>query len=353
VITLGGESKEGDVALKKASADLQALLRSAARLRGRPPELAEEAVRDARSWSAEEALDAKLIDLVVPSREALIEALDGREVVRPDGTRVTLALAGAPVVVHGMRWSENARNVVLHPTVLALLLSIAVLGIYVELTHPGLILPGAVGVIGLAVFLYGSSILPVRGFAALMLILGVLAFILEIKVTSYGLLGAAGTVLVALGLYLLFPRDIPGLAVPLMTLVPLVLVLVAALAAVTVLVARAHRAPVTTGREGLVGEEGESASTLDPEGTVLVHGEVWRARSPRPLPAGARVRVTGSRGLLLFVEPSGVPGGSASGVPDGSGSGVPDGSASGVSIGSASGVPDGSAVGPPVERRNG
>lgn len=306
----GGEQKEGDIALKKASADLRALIRSAARLRGRPADLAEQAVSEARSWSAEEAFEAKLIDLIVPGRDELIAALDGREVRRADGSTVRLALAGLPVLRHGTRWTEDAKNVLLHPTVLALMLSLAVLGIYIEMTNPGLILPGVAGVIGLLIFLYGTSVLPVRTFAAGLLALGVLAFILEIKVVSYGLLAITGTVLVALGLWLLFPSDVPGLAVPLMTIIPLIVLVVAVLGVVTFLVARAYRAPVTTGREGLVGEEGEVTSAIDPadlpgrEGTVALHGELWRARSSERILPGVRVRVVGSEGLLLYVEPA-------------------------------------------------
>lgn len=302
VITMGGENREGDIALKKASQDLQALLRSVSRMRGRPAELAELAVKDAKSWSAEEALDAKLIDLLAENRDDLLRKLDGRTIKRPDGTSVTLVLAGARVVGHSLMWQEDLKNVVLHPTIIALLLTIAVIGIYVEFTHPGLVLPGVVGAVALLVFLYGSHVLPVRYFAAALVAVGVVAFILEIKVVSYGMLSLAGAVAIGAGLFLLFPRDVPGLAIPLGTLVPIALFLVAAIGGVTWLVARTARLSPRTGREGLVGEEGHATSALDPEGTVFVHGEVWSARANESIPSGARVRVTGSEGLLLHVE---------------------------------------------------
>ncbi len=302
VITMGGENKEGDIALKKASQDLQALLRSVSRMRGRPADLAELAVKDAKSWSAEEALDAKLIDLLAENRDDLLKKLDGRTIRRPDGTSVTLALAGARVVEHSLMWQEDLKNVVPHPTIIALLLTIAVIGIYVEFTHPGLVLPGVVGAVALLVFLYGSHVLPVRYFAAALVAVGVVAFILEIKVVSYGMLSLAGALAIGAGLFLLFPRDVPGLALPLATLVPLALFLVAVVGGVTWLVARTARLAPTTGKEGLVGEEGHATSALDPEGTVFVHGEVWSARARESIPPGARVRVTGTEGLLLHVE---------------------------------------------------
>ncbi len=301
-IMAGGENKEGDVALKKASEDLAALLRSAARARGRPADVAEQAVKEARSWTADEALSAKLIDVIAESRDELVKKLDGREIQRPDGSRMKLSLAGAEVKVFRPDWLEDMKNVVLHPTVMALMLAIAVLGIYVEFTHPGLILPGAAGAVALLIFLYGTRVLPVRYLAAALVAVGVVLFILEIKVVSYGALAVGGAVAVGLGLWLLFPGDVPGLRVPLGALVPIFLTMVGVIGFVTWLVARTHRLRPTTGAEGLVGAEGETTSALAPEGTVFVHGEIWRARSAEPLPAGVPVRVLRSEGLLLYVE---------------------------------------------------
>ena len=153
-ITAGGPNAPDDIALKKVAEDLSALIRSTATQRGRPPEIAERAVRDATSWTAEEALQNRLIDLIAGDGKDLLRQLDGRIVVRPDGSRVTLELANATIVRHEIEWGKRIAGVVLHPVVMALLLSIATLAIYIELTHPGLILPGVVGVVALLVFLY-------------------------------------------------------------------------------------------------------------------------------------------------------------------------------------------------------
>lgn len=304
VITLGGENKEGDIALKKASEDLSALIRSAARARGRPAEIAEKAVREAKSWSAEEALEARLIDFIADDFPDLLRRLEGREVARPDGRKLHLVLAGAEVLRHQLAWEERVRNWILQPTVVIILLVLAGLGLYIEFNHPGLILPGAVGVVSLLVFLYASQVIPISFFGAALVLLGLVLFILEIKVVSFGLLGVGGALAIALGLWLLFPANIPGLSVPLTTLAPVIVFMIAVLALVTWVVGRAMREKVTTGREGIVGEAGTATSDLAPEGTVFVHGEVWRARSEAPVESGARIRVVGVEGLTLLVEAS-------------------------------------------------
>ncbi|MFN7965240.1 MAG: nodulation protein NfeD [Acidobacteriota bacterium] len=302
-ITAGGPNAPDDIALKKVAEDLSALIRSTATQRGRPPEIAERAVRDATSWTAEEALQNRLIDLIAGDGKDLLRQLDGRIVVRPDGSRVTLELANATIVRHEIEWGKRIAGVVLHPVVMALLLSIATLAIYIELTHPGLILPGVVGVVALLVFLYGSSILPVNFLAAALIAVGVVMFILEIKVTSYGMLSLGGGAAILVGLYLLFPRGVPGLSLPLGSLVPVALTLIGALSAVTWIVSRAQRSPVMTGREQMIGAIAVTNTELAPEGKVFVHGELWSAKSERPTPAGTRVRVVGAKGLQLTVEP--------------------------------------------------
>ncbi|UCF68851.1 MAG: nodulation protein NfeD [Acidobacteriota bacterium] len=302
-VTAGGENKEDDLLLKKAAQDLAALMRSAARQRGRPAELAEAAVLEARSWSAEEALEVGLIDLIAEDRQQLLDKLDGRTIKRVDGSELTLALAEAEIVIHSLDWIEEFKNVVLHPMVMSLLLALAALGIYIEFTHPGLILPGGVGVICLLIFLYGAQILPVNYFAAGLLVVGIILFVLEIKVTSYGMLTIGGAACLGLGMWLLFPGNVPGLRVSPGLLLPLIVTLVALVAAVTFIVARTMAKPVTTGREGLIGLTGRATSELAPEGTVFVRGEYWRARATTTLAADTPVRVVAVDGLVLRVEP--------------------------------------------------
>ncbi|MDQ7006859.1 MAG: nodulation protein NfeD [Acidobacteriota bacterium] len=316
-ITAGGENKEGDILLKKVAEDLSALIRSAARARGRPAELAEKAVTEAKSWSAEEALEVGLIDVVAQDRGELIAALDGREVRRADASALVLRLDGPRLVEHRLNWKEEFKNVLLRPEVMALILSIAMLGIYIELTHPGLILPGAVGVLGLLIFLYGSQMLPVNYFAVALIAVAGVMFLLEVKVVSYGLLSVGGTACLALGLWLLFPRGVVGLEFPMLSLVMILAFLLVCIGGVMYFVIAAQRSPVDTGREGMLGLVGEARTELAPQGTVWVRGEYWTARSGRPVAVGGKVRVTGVEGLTLRVEPlaDDTPTGSAAAAP--------------------------------------
>lgn len=303
-ITLGGENKEGDILLKKAAEDLSALVRSAARARGRPAELAEKAVTEAKSWSSEEALEAGLIDAVLESREDVVAWMDGREVHRADGRSETLHLLGARIEEHRLDWTEEFKNFLLHPEVMALILGIAMLGIYIELNHPGLILPGVVGVVGLLVFLYGSQMLPVNYLAVALIAVAGVMFLLEVKVVSYGLLTVGGVISLALGMWLLFPRGVPGLEISMGALVPIILILVIAITGIMYFVIKVQRSPVDTGREGMIGLMGRATTPLSPKGTVWVHGEYWDARSSEPVEAGAMVQVVEVRGLSLLVEPA-------------------------------------------------
>jgi membrane-bound serine protease (ClpP class) len=302
-IQLGAENKEGDVALKKVSEDLSALMRATARNRGRPADLAEEAVRDARSWSAEEALEAGLIELVVNDVDELITELDGREIKRSDGSTEVLDLGGAEIVRHQLEWGEELKQVLMQPLVLLLLVGIAALGIYLELTNPGLILPGVVGAIALLIVLYVSRTLPVNYFAFALIGLGLILFLLEIKVVSYGMLTLAGAVCLGVGLWFVFPRSVPGLRLSMWNFFPVLVFVVGLVALVTFLVARTYRHPVNTGREGMVGLIGEAAEDLAPDGRVWVHGEYWNAHATAPVYARARVRVVSVEGLKLVVEP--------------------------------------------------
>jgi membrane-bound serine protease (ClpP class) len=301
-ITAGGPNREDDVALKKVAEDLSALLRTTATRRGRSPEIAEQAVREAKSWTAEEALASGLIELIANDGTDLLRQLDGREVVRPDGTTTRLATREFQLVHHRIEWRKRLASVILHPVMLGLMLALASLGIYIELTHPGLILPGLVGAACLLVFLYGSSVLPVNYLAAALIALGLVMFLLEIKVSSYGLLGIGGAIAVLVGLYLLLPRDIPGLAIPLRVLIPLGLSLVLLLGSVTFLVARSQRAPIATGREAAIGAIGRVEVAIDPVGKVFVHGELWSASASHRLEVGRTVRVVSHDGLRLKVE---------------------------------------------------
>jgi membrane-bound serine protease (ClpP class) len=301
-VDVGVGSGAGDVMLEKAASDLAAFARTLALNRGRNVELAERAVTESASFTEREALEQGVIDLVASDREDLLRQLDGRAVRRFDGAEVVLATRGSVQPPLEPSFVQRWLGPLLRPELVLLLLGVGITGLYVELTHPGLILPGVVGVLCLLLFALAFQILPVDWIGLALIALGLALFLLEIKVVSFGLLTAGGFVCVVLGLSLLFPRDVPALRVPLGYVLPLAISVAAAIGFVTWNAARAQRLPVATGAEGMLGEVGRAATDLAPEGKVAVHGELWNARSDGFVGRGDAVRVVGLEGLTLTVE---------------------------------------------------
>jgi len=176
------------------------------------------------------------------------------------------------------------------------------MGLYVEISHPGMIFPGVVGVLCLLLAALAFQFLPVNTVGILLVVLGLALFILELKVTSYGALTIGGFACLILGLLMMFPRDVPALRVPLGFVLPLAVAVGGTMSFFVLLVARAQRTPVATGVQGMVGEEGRAASAVAAEGKVYVHGELWDARSAVPIAAGDSVRVLAVEGARLVIE---------------------------------------------------
>jgi membrane-bound serine protease (ClpP class) len=289
---------------KKVEQDAAANIRSLAVRNGRNVQLAEAAVLESRSYTAEEALKEKLIDVVAPDLPALVRALDGRAVKRGSDT-LTLHTARAPVTRFTVSPLRGLLGVLADPNVTYLLLGLGWLGLLFELMHPGAVLPGVVGAICLILGLYGLSVLPVNYAGLALIFLAVIFFILEIKVTSYGMLVVAGVICLVVGSLMLFKSPEPALRVS--------VELIAMLAGFSLLVVgflvlmslRARSLPVRSGREAMLHEIGIARSSLDPRGKVFVHGEIWDAVAEEgegPVAAGEPVEVTGVRNLTLAVR---------------------------------------------------
>jgi membrane-bound serine protease (ClpP class) len=303
-VTIGAKGLGMSKELEKATNDTAALARSLARQRARPVSLAEKAVRESRSYTEREAQASGLIDVVARDRGALLRALDGRAVRRFDGRQQALALRGVVVAVVSPNVAERLLMLVADPQVAYLLLILGALGVFLELTHPGLVAPGVLGAVSVMLALYGFSVLPVNVVGVLLLLAAVGFFVAEAMVTSHGLLAVMGVVCFVLGSVMLVDVPVGTRGISLWLVLPMA----ALMGAVTVLlvtrVARARRAPALAGVEALVGEEGEVVVPLAPEGKVFVHGEYWDARGAREAPRGTRVRVTGVRGAKLLVAES-------------------------------------------------
>jgi membrane-bound serine protease (ClpP class) len=304
-VMMGGDNKEGDVLLKKMNEDLAALIRSVAKRRGRDVAASEDAVFAAKAYEEQVALEKGLVDLVTNDIDELLAQLDGYVVTRFDGTEETLHTAGATIVTSEFSWRHEFMEFLALPAVAYVLLMLGILGLYVEFTHPGVVFPGVVGALCLLLFALASTTLPVSTIAVLLILLAIVMFILEIKVTSYGMLTVGGIVSLLIGSLMLIDGPIPELRVPPALVIPMVIALAGACVFVIWLVVRAQKVGVDTGREGLPGTVGVVTVDLAPEGKVFIRGEIWDAVSATgPLTKDTKVKVVRADELKLLVEPA-------------------------------------------------
>ena len=295
-----------DTMAEKVASDVAAYARSLATQRGRNVELAEKAVSESQSFTEEEALSATppLIDLVVADLDALLEALDGREVTRWDGSTEVLHTAGARVDRMEMSWRQRLLSAIAHPQVAVLLFSLGTLGLTIELWSPGAILPGVVGGLCLLLAFFAFQILPINYVGLLLVLFGLVLLVLEMVTASFGLLAAGGIVSMVLGLVMLIDSPAPELQLGWPFILSTMLALTAIVTFVTRLAVRAQLRRPVTGVAGMLTEPGEVIDAITPgaAGRVATHGEVWSAIAREPIPRGARVRVVGVNGMTLTVS---------------------------------------------------
>jgi len=294
---------------KKVENDTAAFARSIAKSRGRNTDWAEKAVRESVSVTAEEALKAKVIDLVTPEVPALLAFADGRTADLPSGKK-TIHSRGATIEPLDMTVRQKTLSFLADPNVVAILFLVGTLGIALEFYHPGSIIPGAAGALCLLLAFLAMRVIPVNAGAVLLLLAGVALLVAEAYVTTHGIAGAAGALCVLVGTLLFIDKSAPEYqfdpaAFELSPAVvwPTPLALAAVLGFVAWKIVSSRRAKLVSGHQGLVGETGEALGDLGPDGgEVFVHGEYWRARAARPLARGSRVRVVAVDGLVLVVE---------------------------------------------------
>ena len=304
----GGEMPE--TLSRKVESDAAAYLRSIAERRGRDVALAEQGVTEARSWTATEALEAGLIDLVADGTEEFLAAVHGRTVTRIDGTEVTLDTADAIIVETEMSFRDRALSVIANPNLAVLLGMIGLLGLYLEFSNPGLLIPGILGGIALLLAAFGLNVLPVSLLGVLLLLAGIGLLTAEALTPSFGIMGLSGAVALVIGLLFFFEEQslpTPALNLTWGLVLPSVLVFAVLVFFLGQLVVRAQRRPAVTGREGMIGLVATVRSDIpsDGEGKVFVHGEFWDAVAAAPVNAGERVEVLAVEGLILRVGPPG------------------------------------------------
>jgi len=296
-VGMGGKDIDGKMS-EKVINDMVAQAKSVAEKRGRNAKWVEDAIRESVSVTETEALKENIIDLIAENTDDLIRQLNGRELK----DRGVLDLAKVKKVVIEETLRTKILKTISNPNIAYILMMIGLAGLYFELSHPGAIFPGVIGGIALILAFFAMQTLPVNYAGILLIVLAIIFFIMEMKITSYGLLSVAGIVSLLLGSLMLFKGATPDMRLSLRVLLPTVILISGFFIAVASLVFRAQISKPTTGSKGLVGEIGIVKKALAPEGKVFVHGELWNARAKEPLDENVKVRVVQVVNLVLEVE---------------------------------------------------
>ncbi len=290
---------------EKVVNDMVAFAKSIAEERFRNGEWLEKAIRESVSATAKEAFELNVIDLIAENVDDLLRKLDGWEIERKGYKRV-LHTEGIEVREIKPAISHRILKTISNPTIAYILLMIGLAGLYFELSQPGVILPGVIGSISLVLAFYALQTMPVNYAGILFIILALIFFILEIKVTSYGMLSVAGVTCLVLGSIMLFRTPENTRPIALSVLIPVLIGVSAFFVTVATLAYRAQRMKPRIGMESVIGMEGVVVEPLNPEGKIFVNGELWNAVCSENLPKGIRVRVIDCKNLKLRVEKIGV-----------------------------------------------
>lgn len=304
-VNLGGQQPDS-VMMGKIENDAVAFILSVAVERGRDTVWAERAVRESISSSANEALRLGIIDFIASSPSELVAALDGRK-VKMGESEVVLETAAVHETAYRLRWYERFLRVLANPNLIYILLMIGIYGIIAWVQSPGSIFPGVVGIIALIFAFYGLQVLPIN-YAGLALIgVAFLLFILEVKITSYGMLTVGGVVSLILGTFIMFQATPRAFGLSWVGIVITAAVVVALAVLIVILAVRTHVRKPSTGKFEMVGMTGEARSDISAstEGSVYVHGEYWSGVPADPsvkIKKGERVKVVAIEGMVLKVE---------------------------------------------------
>lgn len=296
---------ENEVMLEKVRNDALANLRSIVENRNRNYEMARDGVLESRSYTETEALDGGLIDLIAENEAELLSQLEGREITRFSGEKQRLTVQGQPIRRLEKNLRERILSAIASPNISLLLGLIGLLGLYLEFTTPGAVVPGVVGGICLLLALIGFSLLPINYVGVLLILLALGLLVAEVLVQGFGILGLGGIVSLVLGLLLLVDSPYPELRIGLGYALAVAVPFAVAFLVLVWIVVRNLKTRAITGREGLEGLVGKTRTPVDPSGgKVFVHSEWWNAVSEQPIEPGREVRVVRvENNMTLVVEP--------------------------------------------------
>lgn len=283
--------------------DAAAYARSIAQQRGRNQDWAEKAVRESVSTSAQEALDEQIIDLIAENNRQLLQKLNGLN-YRREGVAHTLKTENATLQLIEMNWRQEILSALSNPTFAYMLMMLGIIGIFFEISQPGVILPGVIGAISILLAFFAFSMLPINYVGLLLILLAVVLFILEVKVPSFGMLTVGGVIAMAMGSLMLIDSSEPYMQISKAVIAATITVSAGFISFATWMVLRTQKRPATSGKEGMVGEQGEVINWTGNQGRVFVHGEYWTARCADQLTAGRRIEIVRIvEGLVLEVRP--------------------------------------------------
>ena len=300
-----GQEKEpvaqpADTESRKALNDAVAYIRSLAELNDRNADWAAEAVRTAASLQASEALKLHVTDVIADDVPDLLRKIDGRTATVA-GKQERLGTADLQIVTVPPDWRTKLLAIATNPNVALILMLIGIYGLLFEFLNPGAVVPGLIGAISLLVALYALHLLPVNYAGAALLLLGVGLMIAEAHIGAFGVIGVAGVIAFSIGAIMMFPPA-PGFQLSPAVVAGAVVVSASLFLLVLSMLFRSRERLVVTGKEALLGAEGETLDWRGQDGRVRIKGEIWLARAAKPLPLGTRVKVVDRDGLVLVVE---------------------------------------------------
>jgi len=296
------DASPGTTLERKAINDAVAYIRSLAEQRGRNAEWAEAAVRSAESLSAQAALENNVIDLIADDLADLLRQLDGWE-VDLNGSIMTINTTGLPIERFEPDWRTRLLEVISNPTLAYLLMLVGIYGLILEGYNPGGLLPGVVGAISLLLALFAFQVLPINYAGLALILLGIILMIGEFLMPSFGALGIGGIAAFVFGSVILVDTDVPGFGVSVPLIFAISLTAALALMGIVWFAMKSRARPVVSGTEEMAGASGRALENFDQEGQIWVHGERWLARASEPIEKDQNLRVIRVEGLLLHVEP--------------------------------------------------
>lgn len=296
-------SKIEDTMKEKITNDAASYIKTLAKSRNRNLDLCEKAVRKSKSYTAEECLKNNLIDYIAEDINDLIEQLDNKEINMINNKKIILKLKGEKIIPIEMSGRQKFLRTITNPNLAYFLLIFGLIGLYLEFTHAGAIIPGVIGGISLLLAFMAFQILPINYIGLFLILLSIGFFIAEIKIQGFGMFGIGGIISFLLGSIILINAPVPEMRPAMSIIITFTLIFGIMFLFLTYKVIKVMKRKTETGKEGLLGEIGIARTDINPySGKVFVHGEWWNAFSEKEIPAGSKVKIESIEQFKLRVS---------------------------------------------------